>query len=457
METARPKRAAWRLARLRVPFVCRILLAMALGGLAGWYCGRRIERLGEVGTAIIDLVKALAGPLLFFAVLDAFLRTHVRARSALVMIAITLTNATLAVAIGLTLSNVLRPGDTLAAMVLASAKDAAPAAVPKIQRIDFLRDLLAYVPKNLVQPLLDNSVITIVLLALLTGWALRRVKTAQEAVGVTDHRAVEAVVTTIFHTIEVMLGAVITLVPLAVFAVVARTVGRGELDRFRGLAAYVGVAVLGLAIQVLVVYQAWVVLVARRSLRWFWAGARDAVAYAMGASSSLATLPMTLRCLDRMKVSPQSARLAACVGTNLNHDGIVLYEAMAVLFVAQVYGIKLTMGQQLVAALSCMLAGIGIAGVPDAGLISLALVLATVGLPLEILPLLLTVDWLLSRCRAMTNVTSDILVAVLLDRFGAGAGATLVDTGPPEPGLETAGARLDDGQAGRPRARDSNE
>jgi Na+/H+-dicarboxylate symporter len=118
-----------------------------------------------------------------------------------------------------------------------------------------------------------------------------------------------------------------------------------------------------------------------------------------------------------MKVSPRSARLAACVGTNLNNDGILLYEAMAVLFVAQVYGVELSFGQQLVAAGSCVIAGIGIAAVPDAGLISLTIVLATVGLPLGIVPLLLTVDWLLSRCRAVTNVTSDILVAVLLDRF----------------------------------------
>src|SRR5207253_172658 len=132
--------------------------------------------------------------------------------------------------------------------------------------------------------------------------------------------------------------AVITLVPLAVFGVVARTIGRDGFGPLVGLAAYVGVAILGLAIQVLVVYQAWIVLVARLSLRQFWAGARDAVVYALGSSSSLATLPVTLRCLDRMGVSPQSARMAACVGTNLNNDGILLYEAMAVLFVAQVYG-----------------------------------------------------------------------------------------------------------------------
>jgi Na+/H+-dicarboxylate symporter len=123
-----------------------------------------------------------------------------------------------------------------------------------------------------------------------------------------------------------------------------------------------------------------------------------------------------------MKVSPQSARLAACVGTNLNNDGILLYEAMAVLFVAQVHGLDLSISQQLVAAFGCIVAGVGISGIPDAGLISLTIVLTTVGLPIEIVPLLFTVDWLVGRARAMTNVVSDMLVAVLLDRNTRSAG-----------------------------------
>ena len=222
---------------------------------------------------------------------------------------------------------------------------------------------------------------------------------------------------TAFRAVEVMLGWVIVLIPLAVFAAVAKSVGEYGFGVVRGLAVYVGVAALGLGIQVLVVYQAWIVFVARMPLSRFWLGAKDAIVYALGAASSMATLPVTLRCLDRMKVSPQSARLAACVGTNLNNDGILLYEAMAVLFVAQAMHIPLTMGEQLTAAAACVIAGIGISGVPDAGLISLTLVLATVKLPVTLVPVLLTVDWLIGRCRAMTNVTSDLVVAVLLDRL----------------------------------------
>ena len=404
-------------ARRRIPFFARILGAMIFGGLTGWFLGKSATPLGQLGTVIIGLIKALAGPLLFLAVVDAFLRTRIKLRDGATMVAIALTNALIAVAIGLTISNTLRPGDHLAAPIQELRAGAPPVRI-EARDIDFWKELTGYVPTSVVKPFLENSIISIIILAVLTGAALRRVKTDQEESGEAGFRTMEAFVATSYRTVEVMLGGIITLVPLAVFGVVAMTIGRDGFRPLVGLGAYVGVAVLGLSIQVFVVYQAWVVLVARMPLKRFWGGARDAVVYALGSSSSLATLPVTLKCLERMKVSPQSARLAACVGTNLNNDGILLYEAMAVLFVAQVYGIQLSVGQQVLTALSCVVAGIGIAAVPDAGLISLALVLTTVGLPTELVPLLLTVDWLLSRCRAMTNVTSDILVAVLLDALG---------------------------------------
>lgn len=398
----------------RIPFIARIVAAMLLGVLVGFLLRERAEPLGRIGTVLIGLIKALAGPLLFFAVVDAFIRTQVRARSAALMVGISLTNALIAIVIGLTLSNTLRPGDYSDPRALPPSAKAAKVVA---KRIDFINELTSYVPTSVVKPFLDNSIITIVILAVLVGASARHVKNEQTARGELGYKVLEDFVATVFRTIEVMLGAVISLVPLAVFGVVASTIGQEGLAPFLGLAAYVGVAVLGLAIQVFVVYQAWILLAARMPLRRFWSGAKDAVVYALGASSSLATLPVTLRCLDKMNVSPQAARMAACVGTNLNNDGILLYEAMAVLYVAQVYGIQMTVWQQLLAAASCLIAGIGIAAVPDAGLISLTLVLATVGLPIEIVPILLTVDWLLSRCRAITNVSSDILVAVLLDRF----------------------------------------
>jgi len=401
--------------RGRFPFFLRILAAMAAGAALGLAAGPRAAPLGEIGKVIITLIKALAAPLLFFAILDAFLRSQIAGRSAARMVAISLTNGAIALAIGLAISNLLRPGEASDALRAAAAAGSPGARAP--ERLDFGRVVSGLVPSSIGAPFVENAILPIVVLAVLLGLALRRVKSEQSARGETGWRHVEDGVTALLRAFEILLAWIVAIVPLAVFGVVAQTVGQHGFAPFAGLGPYVGVALLGLSLQVFVVYQAWLVL-SGVSLRAFWRGARDAVAYAAGASSSLATLPVTLRCLDRMGVSPASARLAACVGTNLNNDGILLYEAMAVLFVAQAHGLSLSLSQQVGAALVCLVAGIGIAGVPEAGLISLSLVLATVGLPLTLLPLLLTVDWLLSRARAMTNVTSDMLVATLLDRFG---------------------------------------
>jgi DAACS family dicarboxylate/amino acid:cation (Na+ or H+) symporter len=400
-------------ARRRFPLYGRILVAIAAGALVGLLAGSRAAPLGEAGKIVITLIKAFAAPLLFFAILDAFLRTNFQGRSAGRMVAVSLTNAAIALAIGLLLSNILRPGEASESLqrVVAGAGAAAPA-----QKLDFSRILSGLVPTSLAEPFVGNTILTIVVVAVLIGAALRTVKHRGEetAAGIAH---LEEVVATLLKVFEVILFWIIALVPFAVFGVVAQIVGQHGFAPFAGLLPYVGVALAGLAIQVFVVYQAWLVLVARMPLPRFWRAARDPVTYALGASSSLATLPVTLKSLDRLGVSPASSRLAACVGTNLNNDGILLYEAFAVLFVAQVYGISLSFPQQILAALACAVAGIGISGIPDAGLISLALVLGTVGLPVELVPLLLTVDWLLSRARAMTNVTSDMVVAVVLDRF----------------------------------------
>jgi Na+/H+-dicarboxylate symporter len=442
--------------RFRFPMVARIMTGIALGVVVGEIFGSKAEPLAQIGTVILDMIKGLAGPLLLFAVLDAFLRTRVDARGAGVMVAISLTNAAIAIAIGLTISNTIQPGRWFNLAGL-SASNVAKAEFDKMSHqvapgrsIDFVKDLVSFLPTSLFKPLVDNAIFTIVILAVLGGAALRRVKNKQIELGETGYKSVEDSIATVYQTIEVILGWAVGLIPLAVFGVVARTVGLYGFGAFRGVLVYVAVGVLGLALQVLVVYQGWLVLVARMPLRQFWSGAKEAVATAVGTASSLATLPVTLRSLDKMGVSPRSARLAACVGTNLNNDGILLYEAMAVLFVAQAIGVDLSFGEQMLVAASCVIAGIGISGVPDAGLISLLIVLKTVKLPEgsvnTVVPFLLAVDWVLGRCRSTTNVVSDMLVAVLLDKLspekpGDGEPASIE----PEPtSLEVAGAALEE-------------
>ncbi len=393
-----------------------IIAAMICGVLAGSIIGPGAKVLGLIGTTVIGMIKALAGPLILFAILDAFLMSPMSWKQGRRMLAIAMCNATIAIAIGLFLANAFRPGEgwkSPEAHALANAPETATA-----RTIDPIRDMLHFVPQNFIQPFLENQVISIVILAVVTGAALRKVRHLQIEQGRDQFRGIENAVATGFEVVQQIMSWVVKLVPIAVFSVVAKAVGEGGIARLAILGPYLTIIILGLALQILIVYQSWIHFVSGYSLSQFWAAARHPLSVAAGTSSSLATMRDTLIALERkLGVSAASARLATCVGTNLNNDGILLYEAMAVLFVAQYEGITLSLGQQGVAALSCVIAGIGIGGVPDAGLISLTIVLATVGLPQEIVPLLLSVDWILSRCRAMTNVLSDMTLAVVIDAF----------------------------------------
>lgn len=397
----------------RFPIHAQIGVAMALGLVAGPALGREALQLGEIGKLVIQLIKAAAAPLLFLSIVNAILKTEIKKRSAARLFFWAALNATIALAIGLVLSNVFKPGRTLAHFVKPN-----PALLKAYaeKKLELIPTLSSFVPSSFVTPFAENVVLTIVLIALLLGFGLRRARTEQLAAGSQAFRGLEDGVETLLRVMELVLGWIIRLIPFAVFGVVARAMAEHGYAPFKGLFVYLLVGVGGLALHILLTYHSLLVLVARMPLVKFWREAKAPVIYAAGANSSLATLPVTLRALDRLGVSRSSSALGACVGTNFNNDGIILYEGMAVLFVAQASGIDLSFSQQLLAAAACLVAAMGVAGVPEAGFVSLALVLNTVALPLELLPLLLTVDWVIARGRSVTNVLSDMLLSILLDR-----------------------------------------
>lgn len=398
--------------RVHLSLSLAIVGAMILGLVAGPLLGPSAAPLGELGKLVIQLIKAVATPLIFFAIVNAVLTTEIAGRGAVRLVGFAMLNAMFALSIGLLLSNVLRPGTHLSGVATPRPEDLAAYAGKKVE---LLKTIASYVPTSWVGPFSENLVISIVGMALLVGFGLRRVRTEQQAAGQVGYKVLEDAVTASLRLLEVVLHWMVLGVPLAVFGVVAKTVGESGFAPLLGLGWYVAVGVGGLVLHVVFTYQLWLVLWVRMPLREFWAAAREPVVYALGANSSLATLPVTLRALDRLRVSKASATLGACVGTNLNNDGILLYEGMAVLFVAQASGMVLTLSQQLGAAASCMVAAAGVAGVPEAGFISLALVLNTVGLPIELLPLLLTVDWVVARGRSVVNVLSDMMLSILID------------------------------------------
>jgi DAACS family dicarboxylate/amino acid:cation (Na+ or H+) symporter len=391
----------------------QIVLAMLFGAVIGTYFGKDVGVLGEIGKVVITLIKAAATPLLFFVILSSILTSEISGKLGTKLILINVLNSAVALAIGIGLSKFLRAGESLA---LIHNTMTTPDQLAKYagQKINFIESFKGYFPESFMRPFVDNTVISLILIALLLGFSLRKVRanaTEDEKHLIERFTHFLSLMTKMF---EVALTWLVHLVPLAVFGVVAKTVGEYGFEPLKGLGQYLGVGFLGLFLHVFIVYQGWLIF-KKVPLKYFWKKVQGTLVYAWGVNSSLATLPLTLKNLDDMGVSKKASTLGACVGTNLNNDGILLYEAMAVFFVAQAAGIHMDFTTQLTAAFICILGTIGIAGIPEAGFITLSLVLTTVGLPTEILPLLLTVDWILGRGRSVVNVLGDMTVSIALD------------------------------------------
>ena len=412
------------------PLWAKIIMGAAAGMAAGLALGTRAAPLGEAGMLVIRLLKTLATPLILFAVLDAFLRTYIPGRKALVLVGLSAMNAVVAIGIGLSAAHLVRGGESwrsrmgeiqaaLAAGHTATA--VAPAPAPGAS-LSLLTNLARYVPANLVDPFRENSVISVIMLAVLGGLSLRALKGRGGRAEAAALEGVAGLVQVAFRALTQMLEWAIRLVPFAVFGVIAAVVGAMGANVMGILGIFLATMALGLVLHGVGWYSLLLWTVGRMSPFRFFRAASDSIVTALSCSSSLATLPVTLRCLDEnLAVSPASARLAVCVGTNINHDGIILYEAAAAIFMLQAFGLPAGLGVQLGIAAAAVMAGIGIAGVPEAGLITLPLVLGAAGLPeaagATVIPLILPVDWILGRFRAAVNVTSDMTVAVLLDRL----------------------------------------
>ena len=391
----------------------QIIIALILGSLVGVFFGKEIGALGEIGKVVITLIKAAATPLLFFVILNSILTSEISGRLGTKLIFITALNAVFALIIGIGISKFFNAGESLSSI---HSSMTTPEQLAKYagQKINFLENIKSYFPESFMKPFVDNAVISLIFVALILGFSLRKVNqhaNEDDKLIIKKFSAFLSVMTKMF---EVALTWLVHLVPLAVFGVVAKTVGEYGFEPLRGLGHYVGIGLLGLFLHSFLVYQGWL-LVKKIPLKMFWKKVRPTLIYAWGVNSSLATLPLTLKSLDDLGVSKKASTLGACVGTNLNNDGILLYEGMAVFFVAQAAGIHMDLSTQIMAAFVCVMGTIGIAGIPEAGFITLSLVLSTIGLPTEILPMLLTVDWILGRGRSVVNVLGDMTVSIALD------------------------------------------
>jgi Na+/H+-dicarboxylate symporter len=382
-----------------LPLYTRILLGLLAGVAVGLLFGPNARALDLPARLILRVLGALAPVLILFAVVRAILTAEVHGRLALRMSGLLLLNTLTAIFVGLAVANLLEPGRF--------ANLAPPAALGGVKG-DVVSQLLDNIPDSLLRPFVDNRVIGVVLLAAAFGVAARGLPAAQRKLAVD-------LVSLGFSCVIVVLSWVIALVPLAVFGKVASVIGTSGFQPFLALGMFVVAVLVALAVQA-AYYLMRVRLGSWVRPRNLIAGTRDALVMAFSTASSTATMPVTYdRLKNRVGLRERSASLGALVGANFNNDGTALYEAMAALFVAQMLGIELTLFDQFLVVVTSVVASVGAAGIPEAGLVTMTLVFTAVRLPTEYIALLLTVDWFLDRCRTVINVMGDLNIASLLD------------------------------------------
>jgi proton glutamate symport protein len=316
-----------------------------------------------------------------------------------------ITTSLLAILTGQVLVNVLRPGigSTIHLEQEVSAIPAVQQSIPEI--------LMNIIPENPFQALAEGQVMPVIFFCILFGYFVTRLDEPHRShLGNFFHGA--------FHAMMKLTHLVIWTAPLGVFGINARIVATTGFDAFRSLGFYFGIVLVGLLIHGTVTLPLLVYLVTRRNPFRHYRGMPSALVTAFSTCSTIVTLPLTMEAVTgNSKVSEKISSFVLPIGATVNMDGTALYECVAVIFIAQVYGFALSFDQQLVIVLTALLASIGAASVPMSGLVMMSIILAAVGLPLEGVALILAVDRVLDMFRTMVNVLSDSCGAVIIAKL----------------------------------------
>ena len=274
--------------------------------------------------------------------------------------------------------------------------------------------LLGMVPSNIFAAMANTDVLPLIVFSLLFGGVLT-------TLGETA-RPVLAVINGINDAIMKIVHLIVAFTPIGVFGLIAgrmSTVGgwQGFLPELVKLGWYAGTVISGLLIHGLVILPLILLIFARQNVFAYGKNMLTALSTAFSTASSSATLPMTIEGVEKNGVSSRTASFVCPLGATINMNGTALYEAVAAMFIAQVYGISFGPIEQFIIFLTATLAAIGAAGIPEAGLVTMVIVLRAVNLPIEGITLILVIDWFLDRCRTTINVWDDAVAAAVVERY----------------------------------------
>ena len=417
----------------------RILIGLALGLALGllasaflpesaqaslnWWISQVIQPVGRLFLRIIFMVVV---PLILSAiVLGTTEMGDIRTlgRVGVRTLAVTLMLSILSVGIALGLVNLLKPGSALPEAsrqaLVATYSSASQKSIERGQQSQSLSTtLLNFIPENPLAEAVNafnpentgGGLMAVMVFSLFVGVAMTAVPREKTI-------ALRGFFEGMFEVSMAIIGFALRLAPLGVACLSFAVAARLGLDLFRTLGFYVGVVLLGLSLQQFGVYPLVLRFLAGRSPVAFFRESKEAIVTAFSPSSSNATLPVSLRIAEHeLRIPPRIARFVLTVGASANQNGTALYEGITVLFLAQVFGVDLSLSQQLTVALMCVMAGIGTAGVPGGSLPLVVGVLLSINVPAEAIAIILGIDRFLDMCRTTLNVTGDLVIAAVVSK-----------------------------------------
>ncbi|MEO7320821.1 MAG: dicarboxylate/amino acid:cation symporter [Nitrosospira sp.] len=366
---------------------------------------------GLMGTLFIDLLKMVLIPLVFtsIAVGVANLRAHRQMHSVWkATLGFFILTMAIAVMLGLTAANLFRPGEGLQ---LAMFQDAMQAFQAKQMSLpEFFAQFLHSLFQNPIGALAKGDILAVVVFALLLGIAL--------VVGGERYANIIILLQELLELVLMLVGWIMRLAPLGIMALLLQLVATQDTALLATLIKFIVVVVGTMLLHGVVVLPLILYLVTGMTPLKFWRGAREALVTAFATSSSSATLPVTLRCVEQhLHVKRDIAGFVVPLGATLNMDGTALYEAAAALFVANLAGIELNLMQQMIVFFTAMLGSMGAPGIPSAGMVTMVMVLQSVGLPAEAIAILLPIDRLLDAFRTAVNVEGDMVGTLVVQKW----------------------------------------
>ena len=368
---------------------------------------------GLIGTLFIDLLKMILIPLVFcsIAVGIANLRQHQQMHkvwvSTLLFFGFTMA---IAITLGMVASNYFKPG---AGMQIAMFADAmGNFKVQQLPLPEFFAQFLHGLFMNPFKALAEGNVIAVVIFALILGIAL--------VMGGERYKNILSLLQEGLEITMRIVSWVMVLAPLGIAALLIKLIATQDTAMLGTMATFMSVVIGTTLLHGVVILPLLLYLITGKTPLWFWRGAREALITAFATSSSSATLPVTMRCTTQhLHVKPEIAGFVVPLGATVNMDGTALYEAAAALFIANLVGIDLNLTQQLIVFVTSMIAAVGAPGIPSAGMVTMVMVLQSVGLPAEAIAILLPIDRLLDTLRTTVNVQGDMIGSLVVQKFAS--------------------------------------